>query len=125
VSARRILAIALLLVACGGLTTAATVGRKPVKTRPLATKPDAARPAAPAPRLHASTAKHLPDGPGRTAVERSCLVCHSAMLITQQHKDAAGWEKTVHLMETWGAPLPAGARDSLLAYLNAHFSPTR
>jgi cytochrome c5 len=59
----------------------------------------------------------LPDGPGRAIAERACLVCHSAQLIAQQHKDQAAWEKTIAQMEKWGAPLNAAQHDSLRAYL--------
>ena len=65
----------------------------------------------------------LPPGAGRTLVERHCLICHSTMLITQQHKDSTAWEKTLTQMKTWGAPLVAGERDTLRAYLLEHFGP--
>jgi cytochrome c5 len=68
-------------------------------------------------------AKHLPDGVGRDVAETRCLMCHSAMLVAQQHKDSTGWEKTVHQMELWSAPIPPGDRDTLFAYLLAHFGP--
>ncbi len=46
---------------------------------------------------------NFPPGPGASVAERSCVACHSAMLVTQQHKDSTGWEKTVHTMESWGS----------------------
>jgi hypothetical protein len=45
------------------------------------------------------------------------------MLVTQQHKDSTGWEKTIHQMELWSAPVPAADRDTLFAYLLQHFGP--
>ena len=63
----------------------------------------------------------LPEGAGQTIAQRSCVMCHSAMLITQQHKDSTGWEKTVKQMETWGAPVAHAERETLLAYLRRHF----
>jgi hypothetical protein len=66
-------------------------------------------------------ARHFPDGPGRAIAERSCLACHSAMLVTQQRKDSLGWVKTVSQMEAWSAPIPPQDRDSLLTYLGHHF----
>jgi hypothetical protein len=65
----------------------------------------------------------LPEGPGRELAEGACMVCHSGMLIVQQRKDAAGWEKTVALMEKWGAPLAPAERDSLLRYLARNLGP--
>ncbi len=60
---------------------------------------------------------HLPEGPGKTIAEQGCLICHSATLITQQHKDSTAWEKSVKLMETWGAPVPADQHGELIRYL--------
>jgi len=81
----------------------------------------AAAPAPPAPPPSHRHANHLPAGSGQQLAEGACLICHSAMLVTQQRKDSAGWEKTVHQMELWGAPVPAGAHDSLVTYLRARF----
>lgn len=63
----------------------------------------------------------LPEGPGRTAVEGSCLICHGAALIEQQHKDSAGWVKTVNQMRTWGAPLAPEQLPAVIAYLTDHY----
>ena len=68
-----------------------------------------------------SPAARLPVGPGRDLARQNCLICHSAMLITQQHKDSTGWEKTVGLMQKWGAPVRATAHDTLITYLRTHF----
>jgi hypothetical protein len=43
------------------------------------------------------------------------------MLVTQQAKDSLGWEKTLSLMEKWGAPLAPGEHDSLRTYLLTRF----
>ena len=64
---------------------------------------------------------HFPSGPGSDIAARSCVVCHSAMLVTQQAKDSLGWEKTLVLMEKWGAPVAPGEHDSLCTYLLARF----
>lgn len=63
----------------------------------------------------------LPDSAGRGIAERWCLLCHSAMLITQQKKDSTGWEKTLGQMEKWGVTLVPEERDSLRAYLLQNF----
>ena len=67
----------------------------------------------------------LPPGPGRDRVGAGCLVCHSATLITQQHKDSAAWERTLAQMEKWGAPVAPSLHDSVRMYLVAHFGPRR
>ena len=65
----------------------------------------------------------LPEGPERAIAERACLVCHGAQLINQQHKDDAGWEKTIAQMEKWGAPLKPGEHPALKAYLVRKLGP--
>jgi cytochrome c5 len=66
---------------------------------------------------------NFPDGEGRAIAERACLLCHSAMLATQQAKDSTGWEKTLATMEKWGAPVQGAEHDTLRTYLLAHFGP--
>jgi hypothetical protein len=64
----------------------------------------------------------FPAGEGRALAERACLVCHSAMLVTQQAKDSTGWEKTLTQMAAWGAPpLTDAERDTLREYLRRQF----
>lgn len=65
------------------------------------------------------------DGPARGIAERSCLACHSAMLVTQQRKDSLGWEKSVRQMETWGAPVAPEQHKPLVDYLIRNYSPAR
>lgn len=59
----------------------------------------------------------FPAGEGRAIAERSCLICHSAMLVRQQAKDSTGWEKTLALMEKWGATLTPAEHDTLRRWL--------
>ena len=65
----------------------------------------------------------LPDSAGRGIAERWCLMCHSAMLITQQAKDSTAWEKTLGQMEKWGVTVTPEERDSLRLYLVQNFGP--
>ena len=60
---------------------------------------------------------------GHEIADQRCLMCHSAMLITQQAKDSTGWEKTLALMEKWSAPLPVAEHQKLHAYLLRHYGP--
>lgn len=60
---------------------------------------------------------------GREIADQRCLMCHSAMLITQQAKDSTGWEKTLGQMEKWSAPLPAAEHQKLKSYLLRHYGP--
>ena len=75
------------------------------------------------PLRRASSAKRLPPGAGRMIAESRCLMCHSAMLITQQHKDSTGWDKTLHQMEAWSGSAPPAERETLMTYLLRHFGP--
>jgi len=65
----------------------------------------------------------LASGVGREIATRSCLKCHSASMITQQHKDAAAWTKTLTQMTTWGVELSDLERDHLRDYLVGHYGP--
>ena len=62
-------------------------------------------------------------GAGQELAARRCLMCHSAMLITQQAKDSTGWEKTLGQMEKWSAPLPPVEHQMLRSYLLQHYGP--
>jgi len=63
----------------------------------------------------------LPDGNAKELVTGRCLLCHGAALITQQHKDAAAWGRTVTQMRAWGTPLQDDEQATVVAYLAEHF----
>jgi len=63
----------------------------------------------------------LPEGPTKALVTERCLLCHGAALITQQHKDAAAWGRTVTQMRTWGTPIQDQDQTALIAYFVEHF----
>ena len=88
---------------------------------PVAKAPGAAAPAVRA--RAASSPASFPAGTGRAIADRACSLCHSPMLVTQQAKDSTGWEKTLALMEKWGAPATRAEHDTLRRYLLAHFGP--
>ncbi len=93
------------------------------KTKPLGTPdPDPTLSALARPAEDAELAA-LPDDPAKSIVTTRCLLCHGAGLITQQHKDAAAWGRTVTQMRTWGAPLQDEDQAALVAYLTRHFGP--
>lgn len=64
-------------------------------------------------------------GRARLIAERGCLICHSATLITQQHKDAAAWQKTIRTMIGWGAPMDTVEGDSLRDWLVQEYGPRK
>jgi cytochrome c5 len=104
-------------------------GGAPKRSSAVATTEDAARIAPPPPAaLSARTSaeeqaslRMLPAGTGHDLVVGKCLVCHAAAMITQQHKDTTGWNKTVTQMIAWGAPVAKEQQVPLVAYLAEHF----
>ena len=66
----------------------------------------------------------FPEGAGAAIAQRACTVCHSPMLVTQQAKDAAAWERSLAQMEKWGSPtLSPAERDTLLRWLIERWGP--
>jgi cytochrome c5 len=103
--ARRALALALMLAALA-LGAAPAAQRAPAPPARRAAYPDT-----------------FPAGEGKAIADRACLICHSAMLVTQQAKDSTGWEKTLGTMVAWGTPITPAERDTLRAYFVARLGP--
>jgi cytochrome c5 len=76
-----------------------------------------------APKLSRPYPAELASGSGSALAEQRCLMCHSATLITQQHKDSAGWARTIGTMKTWGTPLDSAETDTLLRWLISSYGP--
>ncbi|MEB3197790.1 MAG: hypothetical protein VKP62_11355 [Candidatus Sericytochromatia bacterium] len=64
-----------------------------------------------------------PAGPGQALVTSRCLFCHEAELIVAQRLTPAQWDKEVHKMVKWGAPLTPEEQRLLAAYLARHYGP--
>ena len=127
---RRALAVVLVLAPLVAVNVLLGAGAKvPAPGRPAgAQTPPAMRAAAPAktaagPSRRPTPPRTFPVGLGSGIAGRSCLICHSAMLATQQAKDSTGWEKTLAQMEKWGAPVTPAEHDTLRGYLLARFGP--
>jgi len=65
--------------------------------------------------------KQLPPGDALVLIESKCLMCHSAMLMTQQRKDSTGWEKTIQQMELWGARITPSDHAMVVSYFVKNF----
>lgn len=61
----------------------------------------------------------LPEGPGKSAVVGSCVICHSPKYITMQPRfPRKTWEAEVDKMrKTFGAPVPEAAVPEIVNYL--------
>jgi hypothetical protein len=70
-------------------------------------------------------ATELPEGPGKNLVLAQCGVCHSLALVTQNRMTRDKWDETITWMqETQNLWLiPPEMRNSILDYLEKHFSP--
>jgi cytochrome c5 len=65
----------------------------------------------------------LPAGAGLDVLNRRCLSCHEADLITQQKLSLTGWTNSVAKMVRWGAAITPDERETLQPYLAQHFAP--
>ena len=66
----------------------------------------------------------LPEGPGAAVVKTRCVICHDADLIVSQRLSRPAWTREIDKMVRWGAQVPDADRETLLAYLSAHFAPS-
>jgi mono/diheme cytochrome c family protein len=60
----------------------------------------------------------------RRAVQENCLICHAEEMIAGQRLTAKQWGAEVEKMVGWGSPLPAEAREGVVAYLAARYPDT-
>jgi cytochrome c5 len=61
----------------------------------------------------------LPDGPGKTAYQATCTICHSARYVTMQPRfSRSAWTNEVQKMvANYGAPVPAAQTNEIVDYL--------
>lgn len=69
------------------------------------------------------SAQQLPAGAGLDVMNRRCLICHEADIITSQKLSLAGWTRSVDKMVRWGASITPEEREVLQPYLAQHFAP--
>ncbi len=65
----------------------------------------------------------LPAGAGLDVLNKRCLSCHEADLITAQKLSLTGWTNSVAKMVRWSATITPEEREILLPYLAQHFGP--
>jgi hypothetical protein len=67
--------------------------------------------------------QQLPDGTGKGETEAACFACHSADLLAQQRLTPKQWTAAVEKMMRWGADVPPGKKDVIVAYLARNYGP--
>ena len=67
---------------------------------------------------------NLPKGHQLLALQQSCQVCHSLDMVYTQRLSKATWTAEVTKMIKFGAPLPAGDKTAVIAYLAKYLGPS-
>ena len=70
-----------------------------------------------------SAQQPLPAGAGLDVLNKRCLSCHEADIISGQKLSLTGWTRSVDKMVRWGASITPEERDVLQPYLAQHFAP--
>ena len=65
--------------------------------------------------------QQLPEGPGKTVIEHSCLGCHEPVRITSAGYNREDWQNVVHMMLNVGAPVPPEQVSVITDYLVKNF----
>jgi cytochrome c5 len=65
----------------------------------------------------------LPSGAGLDVLNKRCLSCHEADMISSQKLSLVGWTRSVDKMVRWGAVVTPAEREVLQPYLAQHFAP--
>jgi quinoprotein glucose dehydrogenase len=82
----------------------------------------AAPPATPPPSARPAGAVVLPEGPGKTVVERSCGIgCHNMNTVVAMRRDRAAWSAMVESMVARGAKANEREIQLIIGYLTTHF----
>jgi cytochrome c5 len=65
----------------------------------------------------------LPDGPGKSVVEKVCGDCHGAEVYAGKHRDKQQWNATIDRMIRHGATATDAQFDQIVDYLVRNFGP--
>lgn len=71
-----------------------------------------------------SAHSEFPEGPGKEAVLRLCVRCHSPNIILASGRDRAGWESTITKMVRLGATGTDEDFSDIADYLTVNFTPS-
>ena len=70
-----------------------------------------------------SAQQPLPAGAGLEVLNKRCVSCHEADIISGQKLSLTGWTNSVAKMVRWGATVTPDEREVLQPYLAQHFGP--
>ena len=65
----------------------------------------------------------LPDGPGKSAIEKACSQCHDAQLVASLRQGRDGWRDEVSKMAGLGAEVTDQEFAAIVDYLAKNFGP--
>lgn len=63
----------------------------------------------------------IPQTEGWVLVVSRCVICHSVEIAVQQRQGPVGWGVIIDRMVTYGMPLSAEERETLVKYLVRHY----
>lgn len=109
-----------ILCACGGGSSTEQTTNATATARAAAGEASAAQPHAAA---EFGGAK-LPKGHELLALQQNCQVCHSLDMVYTQRLSKATWTAEVTKMMKFGAPLAAGDKTAVIAYLAKYLGPS-
>src|SRR5438445_4597999 len=69
----------------------------------------------------ASAQSVLPDGPGKSTVEKACVACHALSNITNAGHSPKEWDTVLHMMVNAGAQVPPDQFPVVADYLAKNF----
>jgi cytochrome c2 len=69
----------------------------------------------------AAAPEPIPQTEGWVLVVSRCVICHGVEIAVQQRQGPHGWGQIIDRMVSYGMPLTAEERQTLIAYLVRHF----
>jgi competence ComEA-like helix-hairpin-helix protein len=70
-----------------------------------------------------ASAATMPDGDGKSIVQKGCTVCHSLSVVTSKRASHTEWTQVVNQMVSRGADLTDDEIDTVIEYLSKNYGP--
>jgi competence ComEA-like helix-hairpin-helix protein len=65
----------------------------------------------------------MPDGAGKTIVQKKCAMCHALSVVTTKRASRSEWDQAVNQMVSRGADLSDDEIDTVVEYLSKNYGP--